>query len=208
MKRGDGQVTMKVGILGSHGVGKTTLALDLAQQLQKMGRYSVTVLTELARECPYPLGVGQTFEATNWLIARQISRELELQRHASVLVCDRTSIDAICYTMASGRQFDDAQLLSHSSKQWLASYDLLIWIRPSGSVVDDGFRMVDLGFRQTVDDCFDHCLKDYPAEKILQISQENVMSPETRHLFFITMLQEIERQFFDQIQACPLPMRK
>ena len=72
-------VKLKVGILGTHGIGKTTLAYELAQVLQKQA-ISVSVLTELARECPYELGVNQVKEATTWLITRQISRELELQK--------------------------------------------------------------------------------------------------------------------------------
>lgn len=205
MKRGDGQVTMKIGVLGSHGVGKTTLALDLAQQLQKMGRYSVTVLTELARECPYPLGVNQIPEATNWLISRQISRELELQRHSTVLVCDRTSVDALCYTRASGHMLDERVLMVQGAMQWLLTYDLLVWIRPSGHLVDDGYRMLDHGFRQKVDDSFEHMLAEFPKERLLIIEQDRVMDPEPRQAFFFEMLAEIEKQFFDQIQACPLP---
>jgi nicotinamide riboside kinase len=205
MKRGDGQVTMKIGVLGSHGVGKTTLALDLAQQLQKMGRYSVTVLTELARECPYPLGVNQIPEATNWLISRQISRELELQRHSTVLVCDRTSVDALCYTRASGHLLDENILMVQGSLQWLKTYDLLVWIRPSGHLVDDGYRMLDHGFRQKVDDCFAELLSAFPKERLLSIPQDRIMAPEPRQAFFFELIGEIERQFFDQIQACPFP---
>lgn len=205
MKRGDGQVTMKIGVLGSHGVGKTTLALDLAQQLQKMGRYSVTVLTELARECPYPLGVNQIPEATNWLISRQMSRELELQRHSTVLVCDRTSIDSLCYTRASGHMLDESVLLVPGAMQWLQTYDLLVWIRPSGHLVDDGYRMLDHGFRQKVDESFEALLEPFPKERLFVIDQENVMDPQPRQQFFFNLISEIERQFFDQIQACPLP---
>lgn len=205
MKRGDGQVTMKIGVLGSHGVGKTTLALDLAQQLQKMGRYSVTVLTELARECPYPLGVNQIPEATNWLISRQISRELELQRHSTVLVCDRTSVDSLCYTRASGHLLDENVLLVQGALQWLKTYDLLVWIRPSGHLVDDGYRMLDHGFRQQVDDCFEELLASFPKERLLAIAQDRVMDPETRQEFFFELIGQIEREFFAQIQACPLP---
>jgi nicotinamide riboside kinase len=205
MKRGDGQVTMKIGILGSHGVGKTTLALDLAQQMQKMGRYSVTVLTELARECPYPLGINQAPEATNWLISRQMSRELELQRHSTVLVCDRTSIDGLCYTRANGYLLDENVLLINAAMQWLKTYDFLVWIRPSGQLISDGYRMLDHGFRQKVDDSFEHMLSGFPKERLLVVEQSLVMDPEPRQKFFFQMLAEIERQFFEQIQACPLP---
>lgn len=203
MKRGDGQVTMKVGVLGSHGVGKTTFALDLAQQLQKTGRYSVSVLTELARECPYPLGVNQTHEATNWLITRQISRELELQRHSNVLVCDRTAIDAMCYTMASGHYIEGGSMLEGSAMKWLTTYDLLVWIRPSGQLVSDGFRMLDHGFRQKVDQCFERCLEGLP--NLLQVTQAQILHPSSRQEFFLGLIQELERLFFNQIQACPLP---
>lgn len=207
MRSGDGQVTVKIGVLGSHGIGKTTLALDLAQLMQKIGRYSVTVLTELVRECPYPLGVNQSLEGTNWLITRQMSRELELARNMCILICDRTSIDPLCYNMAADRHINHPALLEQGALQWLITYDVLVWIRPSGFLADDGFRMLDHGFRQKVDDCFAHYLKDVPKDRIYEITQENVMTPETRQQFFVSLIGQIETKFFELIQACPLPLK-
>lgn len=181
--------SLKIGIIGSHGVGKTTFALDLAQQMQKTGKFSVSVLTELARECPYPLGVNQSSAATNWLITRQISRELELMRNSSVLVCDRTSLDALVYTQASGH-ISLKEVVLESSVQWLTSYDLLIWIRPSGELVDDGFRMLDHGFRQKVDEVFAQYLTK--LDNLEEISQAQVMRAQTRHDFFIQILQRLD----------------
>lgn len=203
VRRIDDKKSVKIGVLGTHGVGKTTLALDLGQLIQKTGKFSVSVLTELARECPYPMGVNQAEEATNWLIARQISRELELSRNASLLVCDRTSLDALIYTeashQASKRSIDEqTPLLYNAAHDWLESYDVLIWIRPSDMLIDDGFRMIDHGFRNQVDALFKQHIRDYQkssAESVWleEVSQEDIMEPKKRQEFFVKFLQQIDK---------------
>lgn len=195
--------SIKIGVLGTHGVGKTTLALDLGQQIQKTGKFSVSILTELARECPYPMGVNQSEEATNWLISRQISRELELSRNASLLICDRTSLDALIYTQASHKAVHKSEkgrlaLMERAAHDWLDSYDMLIWIRPSEMLVDDGFRMIDHGFRDEVDAFFDQHLQVYMDRRqrpilMNEISQEEVMDPQGRVRFFLKILEQVDR---------------
>lgn len=202
--------SIKIGVLGTHGVGKTTLALDLGQQIQKTGKFSVSVLTELARECPYPMGVNQSEEATNWLISRQISRELELSRNASLLICDRTSLDALIYTEASRKAANRADserlpLMERAAHDWLDSYDMLIWIRPSEMLVDDGFRMIDHGFRDEVDSFFAKHLDAYleqskEAGLMNEISQEEIMDPQGRVRFFLHILEQVDQFTLESCQ--------
>ncbi|MDA8773975.1 ATP-binding protein [Chlamydiia bacterium] len=181
-------VKLKVGILGTHGIGKTTLAYELAQVLQKQGT-SVSVLTELARECPYELGVKQVKEATTWLITRQISRELELQKNSEVLLCDRTSIDALIYTLASGKNDNKDLCIGRAAYDWLRTYDKLIWIRPNQDLVDDGFRMTDIEYRNNIDAIFRNELKG--QSNMIEVSQDLVMDVDRRYIFIDAFLKTI-----------------
>ena len=52
----------KVALVGTHGVNKTTIAYELAGVLKRRGR-TVELLTEIARECPFPLNENATREA-------------------------------------------------------------------------------------------------------------------------------------------------
>lgn len=180
---------MKIGIVGSHGVGKTTTALDLAQYIQKTGLYSVTVLTELARECPYPLGVNQPVEAAQWLVTRQMSRELELLKNSSCLICDRSAIDAMVYTLASGHVVEKDCLLVPAAKLWLDTYDLILWIRPDGKVSEDGFRMSDEVFRKEVDETFAPYLEG--RDNVIELWQEAILPHEVRLKHFERILDKI-----------------
>src|SRR5437660_12902074 len=86
----------KVALVGTHGVNKTTIAYELAGALKRKG-LAVELLTEIARECPFPLNERATREAYQWIIARQIQLELEKAPRADVLVCDRSVLDNFAY---------------------------------------------------------------------------------------------------------------
>lgn len=50
---------MKIAIVGTHGIGKTTLAYQIACEAKKKGK-NATVINEIARRCPFPLNDEQT----------------------------------------------------------------------------------------------------------------------------------------------------
>src|SRR5215813_13564421 len=91
-----GAKMFKVALVGTHGVNKTTIAYELAGVLKRKGK-SVELLTEIARECPFPLNERATSDAYQWIIARQVQLELEKAGRADVLVCDRSVLDNFAY---------------------------------------------------------------------------------------------------------------
>ena len=86
----------KVALVGTHGVNKTTIAYELAGALKRRSR-TVELITEIARECPFPLNEQATRQAFQWIIARQIQLEIEKSPRADVLVCDRAVLDNFAY---------------------------------------------------------------------------------------------------------------
>ncbi|MDR1040157.1 MAG: ATP-binding protein [Deltaproteobacteria bacterium] len=94
---------LKVAFSGAHSTGKTTAARSLLKLLQKEG-YRGTLVTETARSCPFPINREATPEAQKWIWERQIGAEAEAVRDGEkagldVVVCDRTILDSLCYSL-------------------------------------------------------------------------------------------------------------
>ena len=87
---------MKLALIGTHGVGKTTLAYDVCALLKKQGQ-NVELVTEVARRCPFPVNEGTTLEAQLWILHTQIADELAAAQRAQTVICDRSVLDNYCY---------------------------------------------------------------------------------------------------------------
>ncbi len=139
---------MKLALIGTHGVGKTTLAFEICAQL-KIAGYSVELVTEIARRSPFPVNESTTLESQLWILHRQIATELEMISRAQYVVCDRAVIDNYAYLANKfDRQFHLEPMLAH----WMKSYDLLVYIPlKDGPLQADGFRSENLEFQRTID---------------------------------------------------------
>ena len=138
---------MKIALIGSHGVGKTTLCYELAARLKRRN-VNVDVVREVARHCPLPINQETTAAAQAWILHTQISFEIEAAATHDVVLCDRSVLDNYCYMVhAVGTQPMWEKVFDH----WLSSYDLLVhvplWSRPSY----DGVRAIDPAFQQQID---------------------------------------------------------
>ena len=173
----------KIALVGTHGVGKTTIAYELAGVIKRRRR-SVELLTEIARECPFPLNEKATREAYHWIIARQIQLELEKSPRAEFVVCDRSVLDNFAYYVRKyGSSSPDAEALGSYCRAWMKSYDLLVRFPVTAQLTDDGFRSTSGDFQreidQVCDDLFEneYNLKTHPvyirgplsAEQILEV---------------------------------------
>jgi len=162
---------MKLALIGTHGVGKTTLAYDICALLKKQGR-NVELVTEVARRCPFPVNEATTLEAQLWIQHAQIAAELEAAQRAEFVICDRAVLDNYCYLVnRCGRQPALESWLEH----WLGTYSLLVGIplvRESiyaegfrQPALDDGFRATDRAFQQRIDSLIKEMLTEPPFER-------------------------------------------
>ncbi|MFQ5777001.1 MAG: AAA family ATPase [Terriglobia bacterium] len=161
---------MKIALIGTHGVGKTTLAYDVCARLKKTSQ-NVELVTEVARRCPFPVNEATTLEAQLWILHAQIAAELDAARRAPCVLCDRSVLDNYCYLVNKcGRQPDLERWLQH----WLAGYHLLVGVplvresiysegfrQPS---LTDGFRAADRAFQQRIDALLKELLSEPPFE--------------------------------------------
>jgi len=141
----------KVALVGTHGVNKTTIAYELAGVLKRKGR-TVELLTEIARECPFPLNEQATREAYQWIIARQVQLEIEKFPRADVLVCDRSVLDNFAYyARRYGLVGEEAEALGAYCRSWMRTYDLLVRLPVTEALAPDGFRSTDARFQREID---------------------------------------------------------
>jgi len=138
---------MKIALIGTHGVGKTTLCFELAARLKRRN-LDVEVVREVARSCPLPINQQTTTAAQEWILHTQFTWEIEASARHDVVLCDRSVLDNYCYLVhAAGSSSAWEKLFDH----WLPSYDLLVhvplWTRPSY----DGVRAVDPRFQEQID---------------------------------------------------------
>lgn len=141
----------KVALVGTHGVGKTTIAYELGGVIKRRG-ITVELLTEIARECPFALNERASREAYQWIIARQIQLEIEKSSRADVLVCDRSVLDNFAYYVRRyGSEGPEPEALNAYCLEWMKTYNLLIRLPVTDQLVPDGFRSTSEVFQREID---------------------------------------------------------
>jgi hypothetical protein len=122
---------------------------------------TVELLTEIARECPFPLNDQATREAYQWIIARQVQLEIEKSARADILVCDRSVLDNFAYYVRRySADGNEAQTLGAYCRSWIQTYDLLVRLTIAEPLAPDGFRSTDRGFQKEIDRLCDEMFEE------------------------------------------------
>jgi nicotinamide riboside kinase len=149
---------MKVALIGTHGTGKTTLALQLTAELKKLGK-NAGFLGELAGKCPLPINENTTREAQKWIIYNQYVKEIEEGIKFPVLVCDRSILDGYIYYHY---WFGKENSLEEVIKEEIKSYDFLFRVPINRSYLKkDGIRSIDQKFQEEINEKCDYLLKKF-----------------------------------------------
>jgi nicotinamide riboside kinase len=159
---------MKVALIGTHGVGKTTLCFELAARLKRRD-VDVDMVREVARHCPLPINRDTSAAAQSWILHTQMAWELEAAARHGLVLCDRSVLDNYCYLLyAAGPQAPWESLLSY----WLSTYEVLVkvplWTLPRW----DGVRDTDLAFQRDIDALLDEQLASRELETLRLAADE------------------------------------
>lgn len=154
---------MKLALIGTHGVGKTTLAYEVCSLLKKADHH-VELVTEVARQAPFAVNEGAMLEGQLWILHAQIAQELEAESRSAHVVCDRALLDNYCYLVSKfGRQPQLEQWLNW----WMNSYSLLVHVPPmADGIPPDGFRSINLEFQERIHDMIEQMLSDSPFHRL------------------------------------------
>lgn len=138
---------MKIALIGTHGIGKTTLCFDLAARLKRRNN-DVDLVREVARRCPMPINESTTTSAQAWILHTQIAEEIAAEAAHDVVIADRSVLDNYCYMMhASG----PSSFWEGVIEQWLPTYDLLVHVPLWSTPSFDGVRAIDPRFQNEID---------------------------------------------------------
>ena len=153
---------MKLALIGTHGVGKTTLAYEICSLLKK-ANHNVELVTEVARRSPFPVNEATTLEGQLWILHAQIAAELDAGSRAPHVICDRAVLDNYCYLVNKfGRQHQLEQWLAW----WMGTYALLVGVPPfADGIPPDGFRSENLEFQQRIHELLNQMLAESPFNR-------------------------------------------
>jgi hypothetical protein len=138
---------MKIALIGSHGVGKTTLCFELAAALKRRNA-ELEMVREVARRCPLPINQETTIAAQEWILHTQISWEIEAEASHDVVLCDRSVLDNYCYLVHSGGAMRAWETFLD---YWMPTYDVLVHVPIAEQPSFDGVRAVDPGFQEQIE---------------------------------------------------------
>ena len=153
----------RIGILGSQGVGKTTLLNALRSEEVFKGYY---IGNEVTREIAniVPINENGTTQTQDLIMYKHAYNLL----HDNLLT-DRTAIDCYLYTQflylnnpSSGITLAFVEKQRQDMLKMIAYFDFLVYIRPEFTIEDDGVRSVNPVFVDNMVKAFEHFV--YPQE--------------------------------------------
>ena len=154
---------MKLALIGTHGVGKTTLAYEICSLLKK-AHYNVELVTEVARQSPFPVNAATTIEGQLWILHAQIAAELDAARRAPQVITDRAVLDNYCYLV---NKFGRQPQLEFWLAWWMDTYSILIGVPPvAAEIPADGFRSEDRVFQKRIHDLLIELLASAPFNNL------------------------------------------
>ena len=148
---------MKIALIGTHGVGKTTLCFDLAARLKRLDR-GVHLVTEVARDCPLPINRDTTLDAQSWILHTQCAREIAGAAKGDVVVCDRSVLDNYAYLVhAMGHRPELDAWIARWCETYAGLFKVPLWQKPRF----DGTRDTDLAFQSEIDATIDRLVAEF-----------------------------------------------
>jgi len=154
---------LKLALIGTHGVGKTTLAYETCSLLKKRA-FNVELVTEVARQSPFPVNAATTLEGQLWILHAQIAAELDAARRAPNVITDRAVLDNFCYLV---NKFGRQPQLEVWLAWWMDTYSLLVGVPVLESAIpSDGFRSEDRAFQQRIHDLLVELLASPPFDNL------------------------------------------
>lgn len=142
---------LKVGILGSHGTGKTTL-VDVVE-FDFANDHIVHTVEEVASRCPHSINRETTPQSQEWILREQIRAEMDAPHDCDLILSDRTTLDNLAYSYTIFHKFDPHDFISleRMAIRWMDTYDILAYLPVEFGLEDNGIRDTDPTFQEEVD---------------------------------------------------------
>lgn len=155
---------MLVTFIGAQSTGKTTLFNELLKNKNLTDVFTfVTETTRTVQKSGLKINEDGDMH-TQEAIMKMHEENIKLPN----AFLDRSAVDCYVYSLylaETGKlTSDDVAKLHFQFKDLLPSYDVIFYIEPEFSIVDDGVRSVNTSFRDRVASLFKDVIKDYNIE--------------------------------------------
>ena len=168
---------MKIGITGTHGVGKTSLAHSLCGELKEKGIHAV-VSSEHERQSPFPAGTESrnSVEAQCWILGKQFLEEIELSSRYPVVICDRTMLCNYAYFLWNLEKAPPEMqnnpmvaVIKNMVREWLKTYTYFfrIPISDQKTLMEDKFRSTTTDWQREIDKIIDKAVEEFSIHQIV-----------------------------------------
>lgn len=149
------KLTTVIGISGTHCTGKTTMCNLLVDYYRSKG-YTVTIISEVVRDCPYPVNENGSLESQEWIFNEQLRRLNEHYGTVDIIITDRTFLDSAAYLYYTNGYTELSSEFEYKCQAhtllWYSTIYLTTLLEDvnDGSPEEDGFRSTDAGFRKAI----------------------------------------------------------
>jgi nicotinamide riboside kinase len=157
---------MRIGLVGTMSVGKTTLAKALGEIDQFKDHSVYTERSKYLRDLGIPLNTESTLNGQFVFLAERASELLH-----SNIIADRTIWDVCAFTLSSRSISDfDKRTFIEAAMMLRNQYDLVVYVSPVGvEVEDNGIRTTDLDYRRKIDEVIKMSLIEFIPNKLIMV---------------------------------------
>ena len=161
---------MKIGICGSHGVGKTKIFDEI--KLNLSDKFDIEGISEIPRRLTQYFTDNDLLKKNNNTFALQniimiyqlIEENFVKNNNRSLILSDRTLVDHLAYTLLlhnGSMSNDEMELLKLISIKYLKTYDIIFYIPIEFELVSDDVRSGDRIFQKEIDEHIKLFIKDF-----------------------------------------------
>ncbi len=157
---------MKIGLVGTMSVGKTTLARALGETDRLRDHSVQTERSKYLSSLGIPLNTDSTLPGQFIFLAERASELL----HPNIIT-DRTIWDVCAFTLSAKSIGDfEKRTFVDAAMNLRDYYDVVIYVSPRGvEMEDNGVRETDMGYRMKIDKVIQMMLEEYKPTKLINV---------------------------------------
>jgi nicotinamide riboside kinase len=157
---------MRIGLVGTMSVGKTTLAKALGETEQFKDYPVQTERSKYLRDLGIPLNTDSTLRGQFVFLAERATELLQ-----DKIITDRTIWDVCAFTLSSKSIIDwEKRDFITAAMHLREYYDLVVYVSPEGvEVEDNGVRETDEIYRKKIDQVIQMSLIEYKPKKLITV---------------------------------------
>ena len=157
---------MKIGLVGTMSVGKTTLAKALGENDRFKDHNVQTERSKYLSNLGIPLNTDSTLPGQFIFLAERATELLQPN-----IITDRTIWDVCAFTLSAKSISDSEKRAFVEAAMCLRDYyDVVVYVSPRGVAMEDnGIRETDLGYRMKIDTAIQLALEEFKPKRLISV---------------------------------------